>query len=66
MFHFDCFWMRQFHWFDFVWDPATFPDPEGMLRRLHERGLKVCVWINPYIAQRSYLFEEGRDATATW
>jgi alpha-D-xyloside xylohydrolase len=62
VFHFDCFWMRQFHWCDFVWDPATFPDPEGMLRRLHERGLKVCVWINPYIAQRSYLFEEGRAA----
>ncbi|MEU1755603.1 alpha-xylosidase [Micromonospora matsumotoense] len=62
VFHFDCFWMRQFHWVDFVWDPATFPDPEGMLRRLHERGLKVCVWINPYIAQRSYLFEEGRQA----
>ncbi|MET8232173.1 alpha-xylosidase [Micromonospora sp. NPDC005298] len=62
VFHFDCFWMRQFHWVDFVWDPATFPDPEGMLRRLHERDLKVCVWINPYIAQRSYLFEEGREA----
>ncbi|MEK8110204.1 TIM-barrel domain-containing protein [Micromonospora sp. M12] len=29
VFHFDCFWMRQFHWVDFVWDPATFPDPEG-------------------------------------
>lgn len=62
VFHFDCFWMRQFHWCDFIWDPATFPDPIGMLRRLHERGLKVCVWINPYIAQRSYLFEEGREA----
>ncbi|HEY0700178.1 MAG TPA: alpha-xylosidase, partial [Micromonospora sp.] len=62
VFHFDCFWMRQFHWCDFVWDPATFPDPEGMLRRLRERGLRICVWINPYIAQRSYLFEEGRKA----
>ncbi|HVD28735.1 MAG TPA: alpha-xylosidase, partial [Mycobacteriales bacterium] len=62
VFHFDCFWMRQFHWCDFVWDPATFPDPQGMLGRLHQRGLKVCVWINPYIAQRSYLFDEGRAA----
>ncbi|WP_275005440.1 alpha-xylosidase [Promicromonospora iranensis] len=61
VFHFDCFWMRQFHWCDFVWDPATFPDPEGMLARLHERDLKVCVWINPYIAQRSHLFREGRE-----
>ena len=61
VFHFDCFWMRGFHWSDFIWDPATFPDPEGMLRRLHERGLKVCVWINPYIAQRSALFAEGKE-----
>lgn len=61
VFHFDCHWMRAFHWSDFVWDPATFPDPEGMLRRLHDRGLKVCVWINPYIAQRSHLFREGQE-----
>lgn len=61
VFHFDCFWMRQFHWCDFVWDPATFPDPEGMLARLHERGLRICVWINPYIAQRSHLFAEGKE-----
>ena len=61
VFHFDCFWMRGFTWSDFVWDPATFPDPEGLIRRLHERGLKVCVWINPYIAQKSHLFDEGME-----
>ncbi|GEL47718.1 alpha-xylosidase [Cellulomonas hominis] len=60
VFHFDCFWMRRFHWSDFVWDPGTFPDPEGLLTRLHDRDLQVCVWINPYIAQRSHLFDEGR------
>ena len=53
VFHFDCFWMREFHWTDFEWDPAVFPDPEGMLARLHERGLRVSAWVNPYIAQRS-------------
>jgi alpha-D-xyloside xylohydrolase len=61
VFHFDCFWMRQFHWCDFVWDPVAFPDPAGMLRRLKERGLRISLWINPYIAQRSALFEEGRQ-----
>lgn len=60
VFHFDCFWMREFHWTDFKWDERTFPDPEGMLKRLKEKGLKICVWINPYIAQRSALFEEGK------
>jgi alpha-D-xyloside xylohydrolase len=61
VFHFDCFWMRGFHWCDFVWDPATFPDPAGMLRRIKEKGVRVCVWINPYIAQRSALFAEGKE-----
>ncbi|MFT3869960.1 MAG: alpha-xylosidase [Nibricoccus sp.] len=60
VFHFDCFWMREFDWCNFQWDPRVFPDPVGLLRRLHERGLKICVWINPYIGQRSALFEEAR------
>ncbi|MCX5524421.1 alpha-xylosidase [Streptomyces bobili] len=60
VFHFDCFWMREFQWCDFTWDPRVFPDPEGMLARLKAKGLHVSVWINPYIAQRSPLFAEGR------
>ncbi len=59
VFHFDCFWMKEFHWCDFAWDRRVFPDPVGMLRRLKGRGLHICVWINPYIAQRSPLFDEG-------
>lgn len=61
VFHFDCFWMKGFHWSDFIWDEETFPDPAGLIKRLHDRGLKVCVWINSYIAQRSYLFKEGME-----
>lgn len=59
VFHYDCFWMKAFHWTDLEWDPAMFPDPKGMLGRLKERGLKISAWINPYIAQASKLFEEG-------
>lgn len=59
VFHFDCFWMKEFHWCDFEWDTRAFPDPAGMLARLKERGLHLCLWINPYIAQRSPLFAEG-------
>jgi len=62
VFHFDCFWMREFNWCDFEWDPRVFPDPDGMLSRLHDKDLRVCVWINPYIGQRSPLFAEGAEA----
>lgn len=61
VFHFDCFWMKEFHWTDFKWDERVFPDPAGMLQRLKDKGLRVCVWINPYIGQRSRLFREGRE-----
>ncbi|MEV3952302.1 alpha-xylosidase [Streptomyces halstedii] len=61
VFHFDCFWMREYQWSDFLWDPEVFPDPEGMLARLRERGLRVSMWINPYIAQKSALFAEGAE-----
>ena len=61
VFHFDCYWMRAYRWCDFIWDPDTFSDPEGMLKRYHDRGLKICVWINPYIGQMSYLFKEGKE-----
>lgn len=60
VFHFDCFWMKEYHLCDFQWDTKVFPDPEGMLKRLKEKGLKICVWINPYIAQRSSMFDEGK------
>ncbi len=59
VFHFDCFWMKEFQWVDFEWDQRVFPDPAAMLARLKARGLRICVWINPYIAQQSAMFEEG-------
>ena len=59
VFHFDCFWMKEFNWTDLQWDSRFFPDPERFLSRLKDRGLHICVWINPYIAQRSVLFDEA-------
>lgn len=59
VFHFDCCWMREFHWTDFIWDERVFPDPEGMLSRIKAKGIKICVWINPYIGQEAATFEEG-------
>ncbi|XPE67172.1 alpha-xylosidase [Shigella flexneri] len=61
VFHFDCFWMKAFQWCDFEWDPLTFPDPEGMIRRLKAKGLKICVCINPYIGQKSPVFKELQE-----
>lgn len=61
VFHYDCFWMTEMEWCNFTWDEATFPEPEEMLKRIKSSGVKICVWINPYIAQKSPLFDICMD-----
>lgn len=62
VFHFDCYWMKALHWCDFEWDDETFSDVENMLARYkEEKGMKICVWINPYIAQGTPFFREGME-----
>lgn len=59
VFHFDCFWMKEYEWCNFEWDTTNFSDPGAMLKRIKNKGLNICVWINPYIGQKSKLFDEG-------
>ena len=60
VFHFDCFWMKEYEWCNFTWDEEKFAEPEKMLAKLKkDKGLKICVWINPYISHMSALFDEG-------
>lgn len=59
-FHFDCFWMKGFQWCDFEFDQDNFPDAKAMLAEIKQKfGVKICVWINPYIAQESSLFDDA-------
>lgn len=62
VFHFDCYWMKGLHWCDFEWNPDTFSDVPAMLKRYkEEKGLKICAWINPYIAQGTDTFREAAE-----
>ncbi|KAG8628005.1 hypothetical protein KVT40_003878 [Elsinoe batatas] len=60
VFHYDCYWLRAFRWCDFTFDPEKFPDPEGSIKSVKQGGTKaVSVWTNPYISQRTELFQEA-------
>jgi alpha-D-xyloside xylohydrolase len=61
VFHFDCFWMKELTWMSFLWDERNFPDAEGLLRRIKAKGIKICLWINPYIAEASAAFDEAAE-----
>lgn len=58
--HLDCFWMRRYDWCSFTFDPSTFPNPSKYLSEVKRKfNVKISVWINPYISQRSAIFAEG-------
>ena len=61
VFHYDAYWMKAFQWCDFIWDPEHTPDPAGKLKRYHDKGLKICIWLNSYVSQKTYLFKEGME-----
>lgn len=59
--HFDCYWLRDSMWCDFVWDEAQYPCHTQMLEELKDMGFKSCLWINPYITMVSQMFAEGQE-----
>jgi alpha-D-xyloside xylohydrolase len=60
--HIDRRWMPNYEWTGFLWDAHRFPDPEDLIRTLHERGIRVCLWIGPYISQQSPFYSEALAA----
>ena len=49
-----------------IWefDPRRFPDPKGMVDKLHKMGFKVLLWMCPFVSMDSpayRLFEFGRS-----
>lgn len=60
VFHFDCFWMKPFRWCNMEFDDKNFKDPVSFLSNIKSKGIKICVWINPYVGQLSTMFEEGK------
>jgi alpha-D-xyloside xylohydrolase len=59
--HIDPWWMRWRQYCDFAWDREAFPDPDGLIRRIHGLGLKLCLWEHPYVSVESALFETGKE-----
>jgi alpha-glucosidase len=66
-------WQKYYGNFDFK--PDKFPDPKGMIARLHDLGFKVMLWVCPFVsadspefrflAGQGYLLKaKGSDAPA--
>ncbi|MDI2125851.1 glycoside hydrolase family 31 protein [Yinghuangia seranimata] len=47
---------------DWTFHPGRFPDPKGMIARLHELGFKVMLWLVPYVTPDSPTARRLNDA----
>ena len=42
----------------FEWDNSRFPDPEGFIQSLRDRGVRANLWLNPYVSPAGTLYEK--------
>ena len=62
--HLDPPWLRDRMYADLVWDEARFPDPAGNLARLRAEGIRISLWLQPWIPEESEVFAEGLEQGA--
>ncbi len=49
----------------FDWDKTRFPHPEEFVETLNDKGIKVNLWENPYVAPTSTMYEDIRPYTCS-
>ena len=49
-------WQKYYGNFEFK--PERFPDPKGMITKLHSMGFKVMFWLSPYVSPDSPEYRE--------
>ena len=52
-------WQKYYGNFEFR--PDRFPDPKGMVDKLHGMGFKVMLWVSPFVSPDSQEFRYLRD-----
>jgi alpha-D-xyloside xylohydrolase len=58
--HLDTGWFRTDWLCEWKFNPERFPDPEGFIRRLADKGFKVSLWQLPYVAQGAEQLDEAK------
>ena len=58
-------WQSSSYPCTYEWDKTRFPNPSQFVRDLSERQVKVNVWMNPYIAPKSQLYNSLEPFSAS-
>ena len=42
----------------FEWDSSRFPNPQGFLQSLQDKGVRANLWMNPYVSPAGILYDQ--------
>ncbi|MHB8135453.1 MAG: TIM-barrel domain-containing protein [Anaerolineaceae bacterium] len=56
----DPWWMGEGPWCSYEWDEEQFPNPAEMIQWMKSQGIRICLWIHPYVPKGSPLYLEGK------
>ncbi len=58
-------WQSRAYPCTFEWDAGRFPDPAGLTRHLLDRGVRLNLWMNPYVSPDASIYDEILPHTGT-
>lgn len=58
-------WQSKSYPGTFEWDKNRFPEPEKFVKNMLQKGIRMNLWINPYISPDAAMYKQIRPYTAS-
>ncbi len=58
-------WQSKSYPCSYAWDKSRFPDPDKFIADMNSQGVKLNLWMNPYVSPESPIYEDIKDYTGS-
>ncbi|NLR62538.1 glycoside hydrolase family 31 protein [Chitinophaga polysaccharea] len=58
-------WQTKAYPCTFEWDKTRFPDPAGFVKDMKAKGIRLNLWLNPYLSPASSLYEAAKPLSGS-
>ncbi|MBS0028316.1 TIM-barrel domain-containing protein [Chitinophaga sp. 22321] len=58
-------WQTKAYPCSFEWDKTRFPDPAGFVKEMQAKGIRLNLWLNPYLSPASSLYESAKPLSGS-
>ncbi|WP_223151263.1 TIM-barrel domain-containing protein [Chitinophaga varians] len=58
-------WQTKAYPCTFEWDKSRFPDPAGFVKEMQAKGIRLNLWLNPYLSPASSRYNEAKPLSGS-